>query len=86
MSAGNTGALMGAVRVPAAHGARYRSSGHRRLLSDRAGREPPCWTSAPSGVDANNLVEFAIMGEVFARIVLGVKSHRSACSMWARRS
>ncbi len=36
--------------------------------------------------DADNLVEFAVMGEVFARAVLGIENRRSACSMSVRKS
>ena len=36
--------------------------------------------------DTRNLVEFAVMGDVFARTVLGLTARRSGCSTSGRRS
>lgn len=74
VSAGNTGALMAVSKFvlrmlpgisrPAIAGFFPTASGETVMLD--LGANVDC--------DANNLIEFAIMGEVFARIVLGIES------------
>ena len=72
VSAGNTGALLALAKIviktlPASTGRRWPRSGPRRVAT---------WCMLDLGAnvqcDARNLVEFAVMGDVFARTVLGL--------------
>ena len=75
-SAGNTGALMAMAKL-ACGPARHRPAGDRRDLSDNAGESVMLDLGANVECDAENLVQFAIMGDVFVCTVLGTVEHPS---------
>ena len=87
VSAGNTGALMALAKIVIKTLPGIDRPAMAAIGALRARRRGACSTSAPtSQCDARNLVEFAVMGDVFARTVLGLTAptHRPAQRRLAR--
>ena len=72
VSAGNTGALLALAKIVIEVAAGHRSPGHGRDRTVRRGDVVMLDLGANVQCDVRNLVEFAVMGDVFARTVLGL--------------
>ena len=73
VSAGNTGALMAMAKVILDTMPGIDRSGHRRHLADAQGESIVLDVGATIGADADQLVDFAIMGEALARCLFGIE-------------
>jgi glycerol-3-phosphate acyltransferase PlsX len=84
VSAGNTGALMAMAmfRMGSSKGFRAR---HCRAVADHARAERVLDVGANAGCDEHQLVDFAVMGEAFARAIFGIDRRPWAFSTSAKR-
>ncbi len=73
VSAGNTGAPHGAVEVHAEDTSRDRATGDQLGDADADRATVFLDLGANAECDAENLVQFAVMGEVYAREILGIE-------------